>query len=568
MKNLKKFTLALIAIMLMIAGCSSRGGNDPANSLTEQQAVDQVKAWADNGNVKYEQRSHGSDTSWIGVDTTAEDLPNIDKYPLSVKGEGDIVIEIASSTEKANAKQERWLDQMARKFNASGATVGGKRVAISIRPIASGLALDYITSGKWVPNAYSPSNELWAPMIQSSGMRMDLVQQRLTGNTAGILMKQEMYDNFTKKYGAVTVPNTVKAVLTGDLKLSHTDPNQSSTGLNFLVQELMAMDNSNLLSPQAVKTYQEFRAKVPAASPTTDELSKVAKLGFTDAMIMESQAWQAEPSLATGWVFTPLGVRHDSPLYALDGLSGDKLEALKQFGKFSLTTDAQASATQFGFNRFGDYKGADTKLSPAQLIGSLKLWKENKDSGVPVVAMLILDRSTSMRGDKMKQAKKAVLAAGNYINPGNYVGLISYASDVTVDMPIGKFTAEQHNLLAGAVNDSNLEADGNTHTNSAIIAALHQMILFREASLAGQPVKFRIILVSDGEQTGDKMQLSQVLPVIGGLKVPVYGVSFETGSVLSDMKTMAGLGESGAYVITADGQDSAVQLRAMVRAAL
>ena len=74
--------------------------------------------------------------------------------------------------------------------------------------------------------------------------------------------------------------------------------------------------------------------------------------------------------------------------------------------------------------------------------------------------------------------------------------------------------------------------------------------------------------MSDGEQTGDKMQLSQVLPVIGGLKVPVYGVSFETGSVLSDMKTMAGLGESGAYVITADGQDSAVQLRAMVRAAL
>ncbi len=564
MKTLKMILLTLVASMLVLTGCG-QGGLD---NLTPKQAKEQVDSYVNNGDVKYTTVSHDEDTSWVGTDTTADELPDIDKYPLSVRGEGDIVVEIASSTEKANVSQERWLDQMARKFNASGATVGGKRIAISVRPIASGMALDYITSRKYVPNAYSPSNELWAPMIKSSGMRMELVEQRLTGNAAGILMTQEVYDNFIKTYGEITVPNAVKAVLAGDLKLAHTDPNQSSTGLNFLTQELLALDSANPLSAQAVKAYQEFRAKVPAASPTTDELSQVASKGFVNAAIMEAQAWKAAPSLATGWVFTPLGARHDSPLYAMDGLNGDKLAALKQFSKFSLSADAQASASQFGFNQYNDYKYTGPKLSAAQLIGSLKLWKENKDSGVPVVSMFVLDRSTSMGNNKkMENAKKAVRIAGNYVNPNNYIGLISYASDITLDLPIGKFTDQQHNLLTGAINDDKLQPGGNTATNSAIIAALHHMLQFTDANLPGQNVKFRIILVSDGETT-EGLSLNRVLPVINGLGVPVYGVSFETDSTLDDMKKMAGLGESGAYVITADTEDAASKLKALARAAL
>lgn len=557
MKNLKKFTLALIAIMLMIAGCSSRGGNDPATSLTYEKAVEEVNSLVEHKDVQYQTVQHGSDTSWVGVDTTAEDLPNIDKYPLSVKGNGDIVVEIASSTEKANAKQERWLDQMARKFNTSGATVNGKRVAISVRPIASGLAVDYISSGKYVPAAYSPSNELWAPMITSSGMQMKLVEQKLTGNTAGILMKQETYDEFVKKYGEVTVPNVVKAVLAGDLKLGHTDPNQSSTGLNIMTQELLALDSANPLSQKAVEAYRQFQSNVPATSPTTDEMSKVAAKGLANAMIMEAQAWKAEPSLATGWVFTPAGVRHDSPLYALDGLSGDKLTALKQFSDFSLSAENQQAASQFGFNQYDNYKYTGSKMSTAQLVGSLKLWKENKDAGVPVVSMFVVDRSGSMgENSKMEQAQKALRAASSYISPGNYVGLISYASDITLDLPIGKFDDTQHSKFVGAVND--LRANGGTATNSALVAALHHMLQFQQA---GQNVKFRIILLSDGMQSGG-LDLNRALAVVGGLKVPVYGISFETGSELDDMKKLAGVSES-AYVITADSEDAAAKLKAL-----
>lgn len=562
MKNpFKALLLAVLAAMLVLTGCGG-GGNDPAKTLSYKDAAEQVRAYVDSGKVQYSTVEHGEDTSWVGVDTTAEDLPPIDKYPLSVEGKGDIVVTIASSTEKANVKQERWLDQMARKFNASGATVNGKRVAISIRPIASGLALDYITSGKHIPDAYSPSNELWTPMIQSSGVKVQQVEKRLAGNTAGILLKQDVYDTFTKKYGAVTVPNVVKAVMAGDLVLAHTDPNQSSTGLNILTQELLALDGTNPLSPKAVEAYRQFQAKVPPTSPTTDEMSKVAAKGLANAMIMEAQAFAAQPALATGWKFTPVGVRHDSPLYALDGPSKDKLEALNLFSKFSISAEGQESASQFGFNQYNDYKGADSKLSAAQLFGALDVWKNNKDAGVPVVSMFVVDRSGSMdENSKMDQAKKALRAASSYISPNNYVGLVSYSSDVTLDLPIGKFDDKQHSRFVGAVND--LRPNGGTATNSAIIAALHQMLQFQAA---GQNVKFRIILLSDGMQSGG-LELKQALEVVGGLKVPVYGISFETGSELSSMQALAGVSES-AYVITADGQDAASKLRAMARAEL
>lgn len=564
MKSLPSRALAAFAatLLLLLAACSSGVANDPATSLTYDEAVEQVRAYVEEGKVRYAQVDHAPDDSWVGVDTTAEDLPEIDKYPLSVEGSADIVVTIASSTEKANASQDRWLDVMARQFNASGATVDGKRVAVSVRPIASGLALDYITSRRYIPDAYSPSNELWTPMIAASGVQVELIEQRLVGNTAGILMEQNTHTNFVQKYGDVTMPNVVKAVMAGDLKLGHTDPNLSSTGLNMLTQELQVMDEDNPLSPKAVETFRQFQAKVPPTSPTTDELSKVAAKGLANAMIMEAQAFAAQPSLATGWIFTPAGARHDSPLYALGGLPEEKLQTLRQFADYVLTGESQQAARTYGFNLHDDYVAGPNTLSAAQLSGALEVWKTNKDAGVPVVSMFVVDRSGSMQeSGKMAQAQQALRAGAAHVSPGNYVGLISYSTDITVDLPIGVFDDRQRSKFVGAVNS--LQANSGTATNSALVAALNEMLNF---DAGGQEVKYRIILLSDGMQT-DGLNLNSALQVVGGLKVPVYGISFETDSMLADMERLASVSES-AYVITADTEDAASRLKNLVRGAL
>lgn len=556
MKRIGSTVAVITATLLALTGCA--GGGDPAKQLTYDQAVEQVHAYVETNKVQYSFVEHEPDDSWVGVDTTAEDLPDINKYPLSVEGSGDIVVEIFSSTEKSNASNDRWLDAMARKFNDSGINIGGEKASVSIRPIASGMALDYIKSRAYIPDAYSPANELWAPMINAAGIETEMVAQRLTGNTAGILMSDSVHDTFTKKYGTVTMPKVVEAVQAGDLRLGHTDPNQSSTGLNMLTQELQVMDSDNPLSPTAVEAFRQFQTQVPPTSPTTDELSKIAARGLADAMIMESQAFKAEPSLATGWVFTPTGVRHDSPLYALDGLSMSKSEVLEAFANFVLTDEAQQSASSFGFNQYDTYAGVTNTFSGTQLLGALDIWKENKDAGVPVVSMFVVDRSGSMtEGGKMEQAQKALRASAEYVSPGNYVGLISYSDSITVDLPIAEFNDRQRSKFVGAVNG--LRSNGGTATNSALIAALDQMLKFD----AGQAVKYRIILLSDGMQSGG-LGLNDALEVVGGLSVPVFGISFETGSVLTDLERLAGVSESG-YVITADSEDAPAKLKALAR---
>lgn len=560
--SFRKLCVTAIVAMLF-AGCGSPGSNGD-RTLDESQAAEQVRAYVKSGQVQYREVQHEPDTSWVGVDTTTEDLPSINKYPLSVQGKGQLNVEIFASTEKSNAKQDRWLDTMARRFNDSGATVNGRRISVSVRPIASGLALDYITSKKHIPGAYSPSNELWAAMINQAGIKADPVEKRLTGNVAGILMKKASYDNFTKSYGSVTVPNVLKAMndnfMDGKFKLAHTDPNQSSTGLNFLTQELLTFDNTNPVSQKAAEAFRIFQSMVPPTSPTTEEMSKVAAKNLADAMIMEAQAFKAEPKLASDWVFTPAGVRHDSPLYALNDLPKDQVETLRQFANFVKSTEGQRSASDYGFNQYDEYPGVNNRLTGAQLFGALDIWKQNKDAGQPVVSVFVVDRSGSMDGSKLERAKQALRTAGGYINPGNYVGVVSYSSsnDITVDLPIGKFDDAQRSRFVGAVNS--LRAGGDTATNSALVAGLNVMLDAKESI---PNAKLRIIVMSDGAQnTG--LSRDQAGEVIGGLRVPVFGVGFEAN--LTDLDKLSQINEG--YTINADQEDAPAKLKALVRGAL
>ena len=554
MRKLWKLAVAFIAAML-IAGCSSSGTSYQA--LTHDQAVEQVNSYFQTGKVSYREATHDADTSWVGVDTSADELPPIKKYPLSVEGRGQIDVEIFSSTEKSNAKTARWLDIMAQRFNGSGVTINGKSVSVSVRPIASGLALDYIKSRKYVPAAYSPSNELWGKMIDSTGLKTELITERLAGNVAGILMKDATYKSFTDKYGQANIANIVKAAQAGDLKLGHTDPNVSSTGLNIFTQELLQFDSANPLSQTAIEAFRQFQDAVPPTSPTTDEMSKVAAKGILDAMIMESQAYMSTAELTTGWVFTPAGVRHDNPLYALGNASTDQIAALRKFAELCQTPYGQQSAASFMFNQYNSYTGANNKYSGAQLFGALDLWKQNKDAGRPVVAIFVVDRSGSMDGDKMLRVKEALRNAASYINPSNLVGLVSYSDEgnITLDLPIRQFDDKQRSLFAGAVND--LVASGGTATNSALFVGL-KLMLDKQASIPD--AKLRILVMSDGEQNAG-LSLNDTVGVVAGLGVPVYGVGFEAN--LTDLSKLADPNEG--YVINADSEDVSSKLKGLLR---
>lgn len=100
-----------------------------------------------------------------------DELPDIESsYPFVVVGNGDVNIEIFSSGEKAaESGSDSFLTEMAKKFNAQhNKTSGDKTMSVSLRSIPSGTAAEYISTGKYQPECYTPSNTL-----EERGRRID-----------------------------------------------------------------------------------------------------------------------------------------------------------------------------------------------------------------------------------------------------------------------------------------------------------------------------------------------------------------------------------------------------------
>ena len=114
----------------------------------------------------------------FGATSLADELPDISKYDYTVVGNGEINVEIISSPEKAGDGTDGWMNEMAEEFNRSGYTYDGRSVSVSVRNITSGLAMDYIVSGKYVPEGFSPSASMWGEMTIAQGSDLEVITDR------------------------------------------------------------------------------------------------------------------------------------------------------------------------------------------------------------------------------------------------------------------------------------------------------------------------------------------------------------------------------------------------------
>ncbi|MDR3137200.1 MAG: VWA domain-containing protein [Coriobacteriales bacterium] len=545
--------MACLTATLIMGGCGIEGhdeGEDYGN-LSETEGWQTLDALL--SKIRVTHSDAPVDISGAGEAT--DELPAIDNYPLSVAGSGQIDIELFSSTEKAGSGTDGWINVVAEQFNSSGATYQGRTVSVSIRPIASGLALDYIDSKKYIPDAFSPANELWGDMIASKGIGITLIEPKLTGNTAGILMRQDDHDAITEGYGTVNLPNVLQAALDGRITLAYTNPYASSTGLNMLTAMLHEFDPSNPLSETAAKNLLDFQAVSPPVAFTTAEMRNSAAAGVVTAMTMEYQAYINEPALQNH-VFTPFGVRHDSPLYVFDDTAPEKTAALGLFIEYCKSDASQNRANQYGFNGNPDYLSQAPNLDGAGLYAAQKIWKENKSGGKPVVAVFVADVSGSMEGAPLANLKKGLINSAQYISSDNAIGLVSYSGDVNIELPIAPFDGIQRAKFAGAVN--NLTPGGGTATYDGVLVAL-DMIRAERATVPN--AHFVIFVLSDGEQN-EGYSLTKIAPVLSAVNIPVHSISYNSGA--NELEQLSAINE--ASVIKADEDDVIYNLKTMFNA--
>lgn len=489
-----------------------------------------------------------------GIDIAAT-LPDISKYPPQVNSSTSSYIEIFSSTEKAGGGTDGWLTEVARDFNNAKIMIDGKQTSVRLRGIASGQGADYITSGKYLPDAYTPSNELWGEMLISRGVDARLVQKRLAGNAAGILITKSKKAELEAKYGAVNVTTVIDSVANNELQMGYTNPFASSTGLNFLISTLQAIDASNPLSNKAIAGFDRFQENIPVVAYTTLQMREAAKSGVLDAFVLEYQTYVNTPDIRS-YEFIPFGVRHDSPIYAIGKLSPEKTKILDEFIKFSQQENYQNLATKYGFNGLDEYRSEFVPASGDVLIQAQKLWKEKKNANI--CAVFVADVSGSMDGEPLNNLKKSLLEGQKYIGKDNLIGLVSYSDDVYINLPISLFDLNNRSYFVGAVGG--LQAGGATATFDGIAVAMKML----EEQLALDPkLKPKIFVLSDGE-TNRGHSLNDIRKLVEESGIPIYTIGYN-----ADIKALEEISlVNEAASINADTEDVVYKLANLFNAEL
>ncbi|MEK3982384.1 VWA domain-containing protein [Paenibacillus sp. FSL K6-3166] len=458
----------------------------------------------------------------IDLDPVAigDSLPDISKFPISVTNTTDSFVEIFSSTEKSGTGNDGWLNEVATDFNSSNIEVNGLPVSVKIRNIASGTATDYIRSGKYIPDAFTPSNELWGEMVKANGIKTQLITNRLIGNVAGIVTNKTKYDELVEKYGSLNVKTITDAIANNELSMGYTDPFASSTGLNFLVTALGTFDSSNLLGEQAVQGFEKFQANVPFLASTTLQMREAAKTGKLDAFVLEYQIFANAPELKGSYVFTPFGVRHDSPLYALGDLPQEKQDIIEKFTEFVEKDKYQRLGEEKGFNGLDDYHSEVNPVDGNLLSSAQKLWKEKKNGNKPIAAVFVADVSGSMNGEPLNRLKQSLLTGQKYLGKDNSIGFVSYSDNVTINLPIGKYDTNQQSMFVGAIDS--LQANGGTATFDGILVALKML---QDEMKINPEIKPLIFVLSDGE-TNEGHSLDDIRSLIETYKIPIYTIGY------------------------------------------
>lgn len=549
--NVKKNFLVLVAIFLIIV----IGGiliTQQVGKTPEEKSIGYLKNYLKRIDVTNATPTKSNIA--LGQTTLKDELPDIDQYDLTVKGNEDsdryINIEIFSSPEKSGDGTDGWLKEVAENFNNERYTISDKQVSVSVRNISSGDAVDYIVSGKYVPELFAPSNELWAAMVEAKSVNLTKIADSLVQNTAGILISQSTYKTLESKYGKADLSAVVQATTNGEISFGYTNPYASSTGLNLLISTLSYFDSENPLSENAKEGFQKFQENIPFVSYNTMQMRSAAESGSLDAFIMEYQTYENDPTLKNNYTFIPFGIPHNNPLYACGTISEEKRELIELFAKYALESEQQSLARNYGFNQ--NMESSDsTKYDGNTILQAQQLWKEEKDSGKPIIAVFVADVSGSMSGTPLSNLKKSLINGGQYINKNNYIGLVSYSSDVTIELPINQFDINQRSYFNNAIQG--LSASGNTATFDAIMVATNMLLEKKEEI---PDAKMMMFVLSDGE-TNVGCKLEDATKVVKNLNIPIYTIGYNAN--ITALGEISNINEAAS--INADSEDVIYQLR-------
>ncbi len=163
------------------------------------------------------------------------------------------------------------------------------------------------------------------------------------------------------------------------------------------------------------------------------------------------------------------------------------------------------------------------------------------------------DISGSMDGAPLNKLKQSLLIGSQYISKDDSIGLVTFSTDVNINLPISKFDLNNRSLFTGAVED--MRAGGNTAMFDAIIVAT-KMLMDEKAK--NPNAKLMLFVLTDG-QTNTGHNLNDVEGTLRTLKIPIYTIGYNAD--IQELQTVSSINEAAS--INADTDDVIYKLRSL-----
>ncbi len=476
------------------------------------------------------------------IDGIQDPLPPIEQFPLYAAQPSNnpkvVDLEIFSSSEKANIKKqnERWLVEVAETFNKQRKTISsGEVIQVGVRKIPSGTAVRLLTANKVQPAGYSPSNDLWVAMLSSKGIQPINIVPSLVPNVGGFVLQDRVYQELAAN-GEVNFDRLLDAIASGKLSVGYPNPYSSSTALNLLYsifwrgaghqQDGQPLTIADLESPQVKSVFQGFQQQVLITTTTTLDLQEIfiRDKDKLQAFPLEYQNYQ-QLKKVPGFektIFIPFGIPHNNPLVGFSWNTAKQQKALQEFAEFATSPAMKQLAQQQGFIETEYLTSPNLPPIPAGevLTTAQSFWKLQKDAGRTVYLMAVIDTSGSMEGKALANVKEGLRVASQEINPGNYLGLISYSDQPREMLALAPFDEMQHKRFLAAID--NLRADGGTAMYDAMMVGLGKLMEQKKANPDGH---FYLLVLTDG-QTNEGLVFNQVQDVLKYSGVRIYPIAY------------------------------------------
>lgn len=178
----------------------------------------------------------------------------------------------------------------------------------------------------------------------------------------------------------------------------------------------------------------------------------------------------------------------------------------------------------------------------SQVYASVKIAAREfvSEARAPLNIALVIDRSGSMAGDKIAQAREAAKRLVNTLGPQDRLSIVSYSSDVRVDVPSLPVTGANRASFMRAIDA--LSPDGFTYLSGGYMKGCELVSnTIQEGSIN------RVLLMSDGQANRGVTDISALERVAStclerGVSLTTIGLGLDYNETLMTQMARAGAG--------------------------